>query len=113
MAKQITKRTLVGYKDVEINAHYFDDLINMLKNKPERFINKILKSNYWKKEGTEHMKFDAIVGNPPYHEYKEKTSDTPIYPLFFDVAFKLSEKVSFISPARFLFNAGKRLKEME
>ncbi len=111
MAKQITKRTLVGYKDVSINAHYFDDLINMLTNKPDRFIQKILKPSYWKKEGTENMKFDAIVGNPPYQESTENTSDKPIYPLFFDAAFELSEKVSFISPARFLFNAGKTSKE--
>ena len=37
MAKSITKRTLVGYRDTAVKAHYFDDLINMLKNKPENF----------------------------------------------------------------------------
>ncbi|MCH4155818.1 MAG: Eco57I restriction-modification methylase domain-containing protein [Muribaculaceae bacterium] len=57
------------------------------------------------------MKFDAIIGNPPYQEIKQGTSDNPIYYLFMDVAFHLSDKVTFITPARFLFNAGKTPKE--
>ena len=53
------------------------------------------------------MKFDAVVGNPPYQEATGKTvNDKPIYYLFMDIAFSLSDKVSFITPARFLFNAG-------
>ena len=66
MAKSITRRTLVGFKDVPINSHYFDDLINMLKNKPKQFINRVKKPSYWKIKGEKEMKFDAIVGNPPY-----------------------------------------------
>jgi type II restriction enzyme len=57
------------------------------------------------------MKFDAVVGNPPYQETNENTSDSPIYHLFMDVGFSISEKSSFITPARFLFNAGKTPKE--
>ena len=57
------------------------------------------------------MKINAIVGNPPYQETTEDTSDNPIYHLFMDVAFDLSDKVSLITPARFLFNAGKTPKE--
>lgn len=67
MAKYITKRTLTGYHDNVVNAHYFDDLVNMLKSKPEQFKKKILKGSYWGKEVKE-MKFDAVVGNPPYQE---------------------------------------------
>ena len=67
MAKSITRRTLCGYSSVPVNAHYFDDLINMLKNKPEQFRKRITKGSYWKKEVKE-MKFDAVVGNPPYQE---------------------------------------------
>lgn len=67
MAKSITRRTLCGYSSVPVNAHYFDDLVNMLKNKPEQFKKRILKGAYWKKEVKE-MKFDAVVGNPPYQE---------------------------------------------
>lgn len=53
------------------------------------------------------MNFDVIIGNPPYQVMKEDTSDQPIYHLFYDISFKLSDKVSLITPARFLFNAGK------
>lgn len=57
------------------------------------------------------MRFDTIIGNPPYQIIKEDTSDKPIYHLFYDISFKLSDKVSFITPARFLFNAGKTPKK--
>ena len=57
------------------------------------------------------MKFDIIVGNPPYQMRKEGTSDNPIYHLFMDIAYKLSDKVSLITPGRFLFNAGKTPKD--
>lgn len=110
MAKQITKRTLAGYKNIKVNAHYFQDLINMLKNKPEQFKEKVLKPSYWKKGGVGNMKFDAIVGNPPYQETAENTSDKPVYHLFMESAFNISDRVTFITPARFLFNAGKTPK---
>ncbi len=53
-------------------------------------------------------KFDVIIGNPPYQEEAqgEGTRDTPVYHLFMDAAFEVSEKAMLITPARFLFNAG-------
>ena len=106
MAKAITKRTLIGYRGGKINAHAFDDLIMQLKEKPEQFREKVLRGSFWNKE-TAKMKFDAVVGNPPYQETTGKSvNDKPIYNLFMDSAFSLSEKVTFITPARFLFNAG-------
>jgi hypothetical protein len=53
------------------------------------------------------MKFSAVVGNPPYQEKKEGTSDNPIYHIFYDISFSLANKVTLITPARFLYNAGK------
>ena len=41
----------------------------------------------------------------------EANGSDPIYHLFIDAACKLGEKVSFIHPARFLFNAGKTPKD--
>lgn len=58
-----------------------------------------------------NMKFDAVVGNPPYNETNENTSDNPIYHLFMNVGFSITDRCSFITPARFLFNAGKTPKE--
>jgi len=113
MAKKIAQRTLAGFTGTKVNAHYFEDLVNQLKNKPENFISKVSKTNYWKKDGNEDMKFDAIVGNPPYQIMATGNANgsDPIYHLFIDAACKLGEKVSFIHPARFLFNAGKTPKD--
>lgn len=62
-------------------------------------------------KGGKAMKFDVIIGNPPYQEEVEGTSDKPIYNYFMDEAYKLGREVLLISPARFLFNAGKTPKE--
>ena len=110
MAKSITRRTLCGYSDTIVNAHYFDDLVNMLKNKPEQFKKRVLKGSYWKKDVKE-MKFDAVVGNPPYQGESENTRKPSIYPLFYDMAFRLSRYATLISPARFLFNVGDTSKD--
>ena len=56
------------------------------------------------------MKFDFIIGNPPYQEETKDTSDKPVYNIFMDSAFNISNKVMLITPARFLFNAGKTPK---
>lgn len=64
------------------------------------------------KEGRKlDMKFDVIIGNPPYQEETKDTSDKPIYNYFMDQAYAICDKVCFITPARFLFNAGKTPKE--
>lgn len=54
---------------------------------------------------------EVIIGNPPYQENSQDTSDKPIYNYFMDEAYKIGEKVELISPARFLFNAGKTPKD--
>ena len=110
MAKSITIRTLCGYSDIKCNAHYFDDLVNMLKNKSEAFKKRVLKGSYWKKDVKE-MKFDAVVGNPPYQEETDATRKPPIYNYFYDMAFELAPIASLVTPARFLFDAGQTPKE--
>lgn len=56
--------------------------------------------------GGNMMKFDAVVGNPPYQVSMEGGKDMPVYPYFYDLAEKLSDRYCLISPARFLFGAG-------
>ncbi len=59
------------------------------------------------KEGRKlDMKFDVIIGNPPYQEDVGAGSEYPIYQYFMEEAYKTSNKVCLITPARFLFNAG-------
>ncbi len=103
MAKSITKRTLVGYKDIPVKAHYFQDLVNMMKNKPENFVDKVQKADYWKVKGNDKVKFDAIVGNPPYQMETGSTSRqaTPIYNYFVEQAKKINPNyLSMIMPSR-------------
>ena len=59
--------------------------------------------------GNHAMKFDFIIGNPPYQE--EASGDNkdfapPIYHKFIEEAYKICDVVELIHPARFLFNAG-------
>jgi hypothetical protein len=57
---------------------------------------------------SDKFKFDVVIGNPPYQE--ESTGDgtqaPPIYHKFMEEAYKIANRVSFITPARFLYNAG-------
>ena len=60
------------------------------------------------------MKFDYCIGNPPYQQGEKKSEsprDLPIYDKFMTEAYKISDKVMLITPARFLFNAGFTSKE--
>ncbi len=61
-----------------------------------------------------NMKFDVIIGNPPYQE--ERTGDNkqfapPVYNYFIDEAQKTASISVLVTPARFLFNAGSTPKE--
>ena len=56
------------------------------------------------------MKFDAIVGNPPYQENLQNTSDKQLYNLFMEISYRLSKHVVMITPSKFLHNAGKTPK---
>lgn len=53
------------------------------------------------------MKFDYVIGNPPYQENnKDNNRQSPVYHLFMEEAFKVASVVELITPARFLFDAG-------
>lgn len=59
------------------------------------------------------MKFDIVVGNPPYQEDDggSGASAKPVYNLFIDLAKKISsEQVSLITPSKW-FAGGKGLNQ--
>lgn len=61
-----------------------------------------------KQEG-KNMKFDYVIGNPPYQEEQEgdnKNFAPPIYNKFMDGSYEVADRVELITPARFLFDAG-------
>ena len=112
MAKSITRRTLMGFRKGHVNTRCFEDLINQIKHKSPNFITKVCRGkSYWKANQDDNMKFNAIVGNPPYQEENGSTRKPPVYHVFYDIAFRLCDKVSLITPARFLFRAGQTPKE--
>lgn len=60
------------------------------------------------------MKFDFVIGNPPYQDETigdNKGYAPPVYHLFLDEAYTLGDKVEMVHPARFLFNAGSTPKQ--
>ena len=105
MAKAITRRTLLGYRKGKINAHAFDDIIMQLKEKPEQVKEKVLRGSFWNKENKQ-MKFDAVVGNPPYQETisnndSNRSLSKQLFPEFIKLTIKLNPKYSsLITPSR-------------
>ena len=63
------------------------------------------------KVGEKTVRFGAVIGNPPYQEELIGTSDKQIYNLFMEVGYYISDLAVFISPGKFLFNAGKTPKK--
>ena len=58
------------------------------------------------------LKFDVVVGNPPYQENIENRGEQPpIYNFFYDGASAIANVYCLITPARFLFDAGKTPSE--
>jgi len=114
MAKTITMRTLRGFRKARVNARYFDDLINQIKNKKEKFIRQLSDGlGFWKSNSDRNMKFNAIVGNPPYQVMDGGTDRgaIPVYQHFVEIAQKMNPSfASMIMPARW-YAGGRGLDE--
>lgn len=106
MAKSITNRTLVGFKKIKTNVINYESVIDDLKNNMDKFKSKVLNSNFWNYKRSDKMRFDAIVGNPPYQENvgnveTNKSLSKQLYPLFIEGAIKLNPRyISLITPSR-------------
>lgn len=113
MAKSITKRTLVGFCGTKTNMYAPDDLINKIKNQPELFIKKVHDL------AGDNMRFNAVVGNPPYQEVvAQKDTDngqkrsSSIFQYFQMISEKVGKYTSLIYPgARWIHRSGKGLEK--
>lgn len=113
MAVGITRRTLFGFRQVDQKANIKNvQLIERASKDQEGLIKELKSVGFWKGNSSkQEMKFNAVVGNPPYMLKQDATSDTPIYHQFMELGFQLSPLATFITPGRFLFDAGKTPKE--
>ena len=121
MAKSITKRTLRGFRSAKVNARYFENLINKITNQTQLFIKHAVNGKqYWKNpELEDNMKFNAIVGNPPYQVVKatdkagaNSSFATAIYPAFISIAQALNPLyISMITPSRWMTKTGQGVNE--
>lgn len=116
MAVCITKRTLTGFRDVkQVNAHYYADLVETLKTNPESFTKDVVRGQYFwhNKNAEKEMKFNAIVGNPPYQvmDGGNAASALPVYQYFVETAKLLSPNyTSIIIPAKW-YSGGRNLDD--
>lgn len=105
MSAQITKRTLIGYRQEmaeNLNIQFVDNIVPDTK--------KGVKDEAEKIKGLFNlMKFDVVIGNPPYQDETKGDNDKyapPIYNNFYDLAMELADLVTLITPGRFLYRAG-------
>ena len=94
MARMITIRTLAGYSNKTVHAIYLTKLVEERMKDMDRLSKKLTNPDTWN-IGGDRMKFDAVVGNPPY----QGNNHQQVYPYFYLAARQVSNNyVSLIFP---------------
>ncbi len=104
MARMITIRTLAGYSKNNVHAIYLTKLVEERMKDLDRLSKKLTNPDTWN-IGGDRMKFDAVVGNPPYQLTKNGNNEQ-IHFSFLEVAYNTtSHFVSLIQPLNWLNNS--------
>lgn len=105
MAKTITQRTLAGYNNWTTNILYIEEIEKKIRGDISETTEEI-------KKGMNIMKFDVVVGNPPYQENDNDSgngSAKPLYHKFIELSIALKpEFITLITPSVW-FTGGKGL----
>ena len=100
MARMITIRTLAGYSKHNVHAIYLTKLVEERMKDLDRLSNKLTNPDTWN-IGGDRMKFDAVVGNPPYQEMNDNNKmSRSVYPDFVRISKRVGKKSSLVIPAR-------------
>ena len=114
IAESITRRTLLGYRTgIRANVKRIDDLNSLVMVYKRKFIRTVTNGkDFWNVNNNEQMKFDAIIGNPPYQVNIGEQKDNygiPLYNQFVEIAREMKPNyISMIMPSRW-FTGGRGL----
>lgn len=104
MAKTIATRTLSGFKNISLNIKYIHNIVSPDKD------NSIDRGTHRIKEAFPEVKFDIVIGNPPYQQqignYKYQ-----LHLDFLRLGYEVSDRyVCYIQPLNWLNNTKLLLK---
>ena len=114
IAESITRRTLLGYRTgIRVNVKRIDDLTPLVMVYKSKFMRTVANGkDFWKANNNAQMKFDAIIGNPPYQVNIGEQKDNygiPLYNQFVEIAREMKPNyISMIMPSRW-FTGGRGL----
>ncbi len=120
MARSITRRTLAGFRNTNVHAEYYKDLIgNIIKN-PDLVVNTFRDTKkYWKINDKRNMTVDAIIGNPPYQVTvaKKETNNgqkrsSSVFQHFQTISDRIARYTALIYPgSRWIHRSGKGMEK--